>query len=368
MKPVQVLLAAWVLALGLSSCSKDDDDADKNPVNPPGGGNVKITGLSHEYIFWGKELTITGTGFSSVKEENVVRFVSSYPKTQGLKLTSEDGDIDIVSASPTNITIVVPYKTEVISGTTHYQGEDFARIEVTVNTEKDTSEMVKFIGLPRVGHFDYHYGWFDLGGVTRSGDSVLLDAGFYGSRSGAGELHPKEAGEYDKLRLSVNGIPVAMKPRRITQSVQGFGIYLPSDQFSEVNCTEGDNGWNDRAMEFKLSILDTDIASTKTLYVTYLPESSVSGADGPPEVSKSVGGNPFWTVTGDDMYFSHVVFHPTCGGATNAEALIASPGTINQEYQISIPLSLMVENCSYNIYLKTPCDETEIIGDVFIKP
>ena len=368
MKIAPVLVALYLLTFVFSGGSKDDEDDDSNPGNPQGGGKVNIISLSDEYVFWGEELTITGTGFSEVKAENVVTFVNSYPKTPGLKLTSNGGDIEIVSASPTNITIRVPYNIDVVGGTTHYNGEDFARIEVAVKSEKDTSEQVKFIGMPRVGNFDYHYGWYDLGGVTRSGDSVVISSGFYGSASGAGELHPKQAGVYDKLRLTVNGIPVAMKPRKISQSINGFGIYLPAEEFSEINCDEGANGWGDRAMNFELSVLDTDIKSSRTLYVTYLPETSVSYADGPAQVSKSVGGNPYWTVTGDDMYYSHAVFHPGCGGATNAEVLIATPGTINTEYQISIPLSLMVENCPYTIYLKTPCDETKLIGNVTIKP
>jgi hypothetical protein len=370
MKILKLLAAITTCALSVAfySCSNDDDD-DTGPSNPPAGGKVKITGLSHEYIFWGEELTITGTGFSDIKAENIVTFVNSYPKTPGMKLTSDAGDIEIISASPTSIKIKVPYQAEPKSGTTIFRGEDFAQIEVAVKTEKDTSEQVKFIGLPRVGQFEYHYGWYDLGGVARSGDSVVIGGGFYGGLLGAGEAHPKQAGVYDKLRLHVDGISVPMKWRQIFTSVSGFGIYLPSSEFSEMNCEDGDNGWGDRAMEFKFSVEGTDIENTRTLYVTYLPENSIISASGVEEVSKLAGGNPFWTVTGDDMYFSHAVFHPTCGGgATNAEVEIASPGTINSDYQITIPLSLMVENCVYTIYLKTPCDEVELIGDVWVKP
>jgi hypothetical protein len=356
-------MAAVVLSLVYSGCSSSDDDPE--PDDQSGGGKVKITGVSHEYIFWGKELTISGTGFSSVKEENIVSFVNSYPKTPGLKLTSDGGHIEIVDASPTSIKIIVPYESEVKSGTTIYRGEDFAQIEVAVKSERDTSEMVKFIGLPRIGGFEYHYGWFDLGGVAQSGDSVVLGGGFYGSNLGAGEKHPKAAGVYDKLRLHVDGIAVPVKWRRVIASVQGYGIYLPSQQFSEINCEDGANGWNDRPMNFKFSVLNTDIENNKTLYVTYLPENSYEGANGPAEVSKSLGGNPFWTVTGEDMYYSHAVFIPACGGA-NAEVDIGV--TIKDEYQIGIPLSLMVENCSYSIHLRTPCDEWKVIGSVHIKP
>jgi hypothetical protein len=359
-------LAACVLLLMFSGC---DSDKDPDPNDPSGGGKVTISGLSHQYIFWGEELTISGTGFSSVKEENIVSFVNSYPKTPGMKFTSDGGDIEIVSASPTSIKIRVPYQTEVGGATTIYRGEDYAKIEVAVKSERDTSEMVKFIGLPRVGTFEYHYGWFDLGGIARSGDSVVIGGGFYGSLLGAGERHPKEAGVYDKLRLDIDGIPVPMKWRKITSSKQGYGIYLPAEEFSEIRCDEGANGWNDRAMNFRFSVQNTDIENSRTLYVTYLPENSLISATGPSQASKLAGGNPSWTVTGDDMYYSHALFVPSCGGgATNAEVEIANAGVVKSEYQVAIPLSLLVENCSYTIYLKTICDETKVIGSVTIKP
>jgi hypothetical protein len=262
----------------------------------------------------------------------------------------------------------VPFETELIGSNTIHRGEDFARIEVSVNNEKDTSDMVKFIGLPRVGWFEYHYGWWDLGGVARSGDSVVIDAGFFGSFTGAGERHPKEAGVYDKLRLHVDGIFVPMKWRKITSSTYGYGIYLPSEDFSEVNCDEGANGWNDRAMNFTFSVEGTNIENTRPLYVTYLPEYSVTDWELPVQVSKSAGGNPFLTVTGEDMYFSHAVFATTCPGASNAEVLIANPGTFNDSYQVSIPLSLLVENCGYTVYLRSICDDTKGLGTILVKP
>jgi hypothetical protein len=361
-----------LLLLGISltlliGCSNDDDDDPSNPANPT-GGKVTITGASPQYTFWGDELTITGTGFSTVKDENVINFVTSYPKTPGLKLTSDGGDIEILSATATQIKIRVPYLTETgLDGVIHSMGEEFARIEVSVKNEKDTSDQVKFIGLPRVGKFEYHYGWFDLGGIARSGDSVVIDGGFYGMLSGAGELYPKEAGIFNKLRLRVNGIETPMKYRRITNSVKGWGIYLSASQFADIKCDDGSNGYGDRPMEFELYVLDTDKRATRTLNVTNLPEYAVTSSNGPEEISKSAGGNPFWTVEGQDMYFTKARFVSTCGSPT-VEEEIATPGTINNDYQISIPLSLMVEQCGYTIHLITPCDEFELIGDVFIKP
>lgn len=360
-----LVLTAALLPLVFSGCSDDEGDTDPDK---PSGGKVNISGVSKQYAFWGEEITISGTGFSNVKDENIVNFVESYPNTSGMKFTSNDGDIEIIQSSPTSIKIRVPHQSEVIGSNNVHRGEDYARIEVVVNNERDTSDVVRFIGLPRIGNFEYHYGWYDLGGIARSGDSVVIAAGFYGSKLGAGDRNPRDAGVYDKLRLHVDGIHVPMKWRKISQFIEGYGLYLPAKDFSETNCTEGANGWNDRAMTFRLSVDGTDIENSRTHYITYLPQTSLYSADGPSQVSKSAGGNPFWTVTGDDMYYTHAVFSTSCDGVAKAEIEIANSGTFNNEYQINIPLSLMVENCSYNIHLKTPCDDMKFIGNVSIKP
>jgi hypothetical protein len=365
---LQKLALLGMLLTLLNGCSKDDDDDD--PSNPGNNnGKLSITGTSPEYTFWGDELTITGSGFSSVKEENVVTFVNSYPKTPGLKLTSDGGDIEIVSASETEIKIKIPFTSEPSAGgVTHTWGEETTWIEVSVGNEKDTSDLVRFIGLPRVGTFQYHYGWYDIGKIARSGDSVVIDGGFYGMLGGAGELFPKQAGIYDKLRLRINNIDVPIKYRRISGSTRGWGIYLPSSQFSEISCDDGENGYGDRGMQFEFYVLGTDKKASRTLNVTNLPEYEVTSYDGPGEASKAVGGNPFWSVEGQDMYYSKARFVPSCGNASPVEEEIANPGTINTEYQVSIPLSLMTAQCVYDIYLITPCDESKYIGDIFIKP
>lgn len=371
MKLQMLALAAAATIILFSGCSSDDEPDPNNPNNPNDPGNnsgdkVTITGTSPEFTFWGDELTITGTGFSEVKDENVVTFVNSYPQAYGLKLTSKDGDIEIVSASKTKLVIRVPYIKDETPEVTHTRGEEYAKIEVTVKNTKDTSDVVKFLGLPRVGNFEYHYGWYDIGGVTRSGDSVILNGGFYGLKTGAGEAYHKQAGTYDKLRLRVDDIEVPIKYRKISNSIQGWALYLPSDKFSVVRCDEGSEG--DRDMLFEFYVLGTDKKSSRLLSVTYLPSDEIKTVTGPMVVSKSAGGNPFWTVTGKDMYYHNARFVPkTCSGEST-EIQVAAPGTINQEFTVGIPLSFLEEGCTYSIILVTPCDDFQQIGTVAIEP
>ncbi len=359
----------FLILLALHGCSSDDGD-DPDPSDPSGpgpGGGVQITSTSPEYTFWGDELTITGKGFSPVKEENVVTFVESSPGgIEGLKLTSDDGDVEIISASETKIVVRVPFSAEETNHTTLYRGLDISRIQVEVKGKKATSEHVKFIGLPWVGTFEYHYGWYDLSGVARSGDSVVISGGFFGSRLG-GKEHPKEAGVYDKLRLSINGTNVPFKYRRITSSTDGFGIYLPAESFSEVNCEDGANGWNDRPMSFRFYVEGTDKENTRTLWVTYLPKYTVGSVEGPDKVYKSLGGNPYYTVTGKNMYFNKIRFLPVCEQLSVAEMEFENAGIIADEFQTAIPLSLL-EHCDYRVRLVTPCGTSTEIALLSVLP
>ena len=77
------------------SCSDDADDPLQNQNqntnnNTSAGGPVTITDIPSG-VFWGDELTINGTGFSTVKEENIVRFTKLPPLSCSLQYTSATG-------------------------------------------------------------------------------------------------------------------------------------------------------------------------------------------------------------------------------------------------------------------------------------
>ena len=62
-------------------------------------GRLTITDIPNG-VFWGDELTIDGTGFSTVKEENIVKFLKLPRLSCMMQYTSvTGGDIEIISAT-----------------------------------------------------------------------------------------------------------------------------------------------------------------------------------------------------------------------------------------------------------------------------
>src|SRR6185503_12454050 len=73
-------------------------------------GNLSISGTSPEYPFWGDELTINGTGFSSTKSENYVWIDGSNPcSSNGSRDSAGWRKAEIISATSTQLKIKVPY-------------------------------------------------------------------------------------------------------------------------------------------------------------------------------------------------------------------------------------------------------------------
>ncbi|HYG20266.1 MAG TPA: hypothetical protein VD816_15115 [Ohtaekwangia sp.] len=358
MNAAEKLLKASLLVclMAMMACSGGSDDDD--PVNP-GNGELKITEVS-QYAIWGDELVIKGSGFSTVKEQNVVKIPAYYPGWCDTDYSTDGGDMEIVSASATELRVTIPFT----QGEFGDCGPDYGTVEVSVADKKATFENVKFVGPPKVGRFEYHWNWWDMPTVTRIGDSVLLGGGLQG-------MNARESPYWDKLRLSIDGKDVPIKHRRISNSMQGWAMYLPVKDFGEVNCDEGEIGWNEREMTFKFYLAETDISHERALNVQYLPEvlSDVS-VEGLLEVSKLGTLNPEWTVTGKDMYYDKVRFIPAggCNGGHTVETGVAPSLGFKDELIIGIPLVLMEAPCTFNVILVTPCDEVKLIGSIKINP
>jgi hypothetical protein len=347
----KLIYLAGMLAVLMMSCN-DDDDPNQNPgTDDP----VTITSVPTGK-FWTDELVITGTGFSPVKEENIVKFVNVTPKSSCMiNYTSDGGAIEIVSATETQLTIKVPVRRNPFGDVVC--GPSMADIEITVNGNKATSTGHKFRALPFLGLFTYHYGWFDVPDVTRVGDSVMISAGLLGEA-------PRENPDWEKLRLFVNGGNMPYKFRSIGLE-SGFAFYLPVEEFAEINCTEEPEGWGARQMEFKLTIDGTDKFQKRDLWVKYYPEQVASCSDCPTPLSKDAGGNPVWKITGKYMSYTEARFTPyaPCTGASQGVAINASLWT--DQLQFAVPLSILAEGCAYSVTLHDECGMV-VIGQVGI--
>lgn len=349
---LKFLLFAVVLA-----CSSTDDD---DPQPPGSSGELKITSVE-DWPMWGQTLIIHGTGFSPTAKENIVRFPGYYPGWCGVSYTTEEGgDMEIVSASATELKVTIPMEEQNYGDC----GPEYATIEVAVKGKTAKIENVKFVGPPQVNLFEYHWGWWDMPTITKIGDSVLLGGGLQGN-------YAEDSPYWNKLRLSVDGKPVPIRYRKISNSNFGWALILPTTEFGEVNCDEGELGWNERLMTFKFFIEGTDISDERKLNVQYLPEDVfVKKVEGPTSVSKSATLNPEWHVEGVDMYYDKVRFVPQsgCGGNISHEINVSPSVGFKNELFFGIPLVLLSEGCTYTVLLKNPCDDVRTIGAITINP
>ena len=265
-----LFLVGALTMLMIISCSDDSDDPLQNQNqntnnNTSTGGPVTITDIPSG-VFWGDELTINGTGFSTVKEENIVKFLKLPPLSCTMQYTSATGgDIEIISATATQLKIKVPLK--LIQGNPAC-GPLRADIEVSVKDKKDTYEGVTFGPLPYIGTFNYHYGWFDVPNVTRIGDSVMLRGGLLATGPNGSEY-------WDDVRLSIDGKNIPIKFRSVALE-SGWAFFLPVKDFAEMNCSEEPDGWGAREMDFKFYIQGTEKSASRKLFVKYLPDQGAS--------------------------------------------------------------------------------------------
>lgn len=348
-----------VLMATAVSCSDSGSDPNPNPPPPPGGnGDVTISSVSDDDHFWGDELTITGTGFSTTKENNIVKFLSVMPPVScSLNYTSSGGDIEIISATSTQIKIKVPVK---ILAEIPYCGPEKATIEVTVGDKKAKIENVQFFGLPYVESFLYHYGWFDIPSVTRIGDSVMIGGGMRGA-------YARDSKYWDDIKLTINSKNVPIKFRSVGLE-SGWSFYMDTKEFGEINCSTEPDDWGAREMDFEFSIEGTGKKSgKKKLFVKYLPSQSAYCDECPTTVSKT-GGGISWKIKGKDIFYHIVRYSPTnCGGPAQDVNLSPVPH-FEDAVQFTIPVSILASGCSYSVSLVDPCGGTQLLNTVNITP
>ncbi|MBX2920787.1 MAG: IPT/TIG domain-containing protein [Chitinophagaceae bacterium] len=336
----------------LAACNKNDDD--DNGGGGGGGGNLTITSTSPDYVFWGEELTVDGTGFSTNASENIVYI-------KGNKSCDSDTTWQkaaVVSATATRLVVKVPYiKKE--NGV--YCGADYGRVRVTVGNQSVTREQaVKFVGPLKINichPFGITIGAYP--NTYRTGDSSVMTAHLY-------TLYGRESGYYDKIKLYINGSPVNTVDRYFKGATcGGLTFKLEPEDYADINnCTipDGYNGDQPvRKFRFIAKVDGTAFADTTDGYVFNHPKMSISGSNSPGSVSKSAGGNPTVKVTGKYMYFTRVRWSDGLSPAFHTDA---PPISMNDtETSIYIPLSLMLPGRTYNAVAIGPCDlEVPLFG------
>lgn len=351
----KLIKAAIILFVMMSiSCS---DDQNPGTSSSSGGDDVTITDISGGNMFWGDEMVINGTGFSTVKEENIVKLTGVSPSASlcPLNYTSDSGgDIEIVSATATQLKIKIPFRGSVSDDNSTVEcGPEKANLEVTVKDKTATKEGLKFNALPWIGGFNYHYGWFDYPSVTRIGDSVMIEGGMKG-------YYARESGLWYDITLYIDGTPIEAKYRTIGLE-SGWAFYLSAVEYGEMNCSTEPDGWAAREMQFALTVAGKGVS--KYLFVQYLPEQSVYCADCPATESK-LNPDKTWRITGTNIYYTEIRFVPQTENCGTSQVMSLSKGkTFDDEITVQLPLSVLIDECVYSVFLVDPCNNSILIGD-----
>lgn len=361
MKPFAV--ACLLISVLAFACSKGGGDDDGNnpppPPPPPGGATPTISSTSPDYVFWGKELTINGTNFSTTASENIVYI-------KGNKACDTDTTwqkAQVVSATATKLVIKVPFITKP-NGV--LCGNDWGRVRVTVgNKSVIREEAVKFVG-PVVISLCHPFGVTvgEYPNTYRSGDSVVMSAHLW-------TLYGRESGYYDKIKLRIGGTPLSTVDRYFNGATcGGLTFVLNVNQYTEVtNCNKPDPGYlGDPARKFTFiaTVEGTEFADTTECYVFNHPRMVISGIEGNTNISKSAGGNPSVKVKGKYMYYNEIAWSAPGEAAFHTGVQGLSLNTT--EFSVGIPLSLMSAGKSYAAQGKLPCGGVVDLFGVTILP
>jgi hypothetical protein len=350
-----ITVACFIIATIAAACSKGGNGGNQPP--PPGGAAPTISSTSPEYVFWGKELTINGTGFSTTANDNIVYIKGN--KSCDTDTTWQKAQV--VSATATKLVVKVPFITKA-NGT--FCGNDWGRVRVTVGSKSVLrEEAVKFVGKLEIGlchPFGITVGNYP--NTYRPGDSSVMSAHLQ-------TLYTRESGYYDKIKILVNGNALNTVDRFWSGATcGGLTFVLDPTTYSDVNnCTQPPNynGGAARKFTFIGKVDGTDISDTTECYVFNQPNTVITGKEGPSQVSKSAGNNPVVTIKGKYFHITQIKWtslQPTFHTAPPGHSLTST------ELPIFIPLSLMLPNNTYSATGITSCGKEITLFGISITP
>jgi len=251
-------------------------DATSNPVTSNlveiemaggGGGGVSVSGFSEPQALAGQAMIITGSGFSPIAAENIVRIAGH--------------DAEVTRATPTSLTVMVPFGVE--TGTVRVStpsGEGISSSFLPVRTSisglvEDTLRrplagvVISIPGTPNTKVTDAE-GHFVLPDVGEGVKSVEVDGGAVG----VNPAYPRVALKINAQRDRDNSFPRAISLQQSTGSggTVGSGSSLGGDDgfgFSGIRKKLGSEPVSIKTDDFILEIQ----ASTKATF----PDNSMSG-------------------------------------------------------------------------------------------
>ncbi len=359
MKYSLIFMSACLL---FSACEKTPNDT----TPTPGDNKMKITGTPDAVIYWGDEVSITGTDFSANKADYEIAMAEFNIQHQDLNKP------EIISATATGIKVRIPKiaKTKA-SGEVYYDGPDWGdRIIINIKGKKDTTEALKIAG------------WSDINDVyaAEDGNTIMLSSGQYIELEISGAtnaLAPPEAERNVELRAVVKGeshlISFEWVEHSNNQATAKF--YLDPKIFADVTVCDGDNEWNNgyRDIEFEVKVPGRNAETTKKFKMKWHPISNTDAVYGTLTFHKTpepYPTNPAMIVTGVNMYHKMAEFvsyaDPTL--STSIAIVTDGPPVFYAEGSISIPLYQLIEDHTYKVLLVDPCGKKKYFRDVKIVP
>ncbi|MEO7991937.1 MAG: hypothetical protein ABI663_20470 [Chryseolinea sp.] len=223
MKKFSVIFLLVIPCLLINCDSPDDPNANGNNT----GGDVTITTVTPEYIYADDEITINGTGFSTVPSENLVEMGTSSGTFYAYQV-SDPSDPDptlpyftVLSATSTQLVVKVKNETAQEKLNFEFYNDYPYRVRVTTKGKSGMGAIqhAKRLVIFHLGSVDvvnHIVGCLDY---VQPGDSVHMDgSGFYGI-----------------CNLTIDNKTIPVKEKKITE----LRFKVPYNQFgSEENCVD----------------------------------------------------------------------------------------------------------------------------------
>lgn len=356
-----------MIIMTVSLLSSGCEESNNPPTVPPPSGNAfNITGKFDAIIYWGDEVSITGTGFSANKADYEVIMA-------GFNIQHQNPNKpEIISASATGIKVRIPKVAKTTaSGEVYYDGPDWDdQIIIDIKGKKDTTEALKIAG------------WSDIGDVyaAEDGNTINLVSGQYIELEISGAtnaLAPAEVERNVELHAIVKGEGhlISFEWVEHTHNQATAKFYLDPNIFADIGVCEGDIAWNNgyREIEFKVKVPGTNAEISKKFRMKWHPLSNTDNVYGTltfhntPEPFPQF---PEMKVTGKNMYHKTAKFIPYSDqvGSTSIAIVTSGSPVFYDEGSITIPLSSLSATYIYKVYLVDHCGRQKYFRDVKIIP
>ncbi|TVQ12994.1 MAG: hypothetical protein EA364_07490 [Balneolaceae bacterium] len=361
----KLMLVMAMILTAMAGCSSVTASKEEDDNTPPVATKLEITETSPEFVFWGDNMTITGTGFSTKAEDNYV-WIRDARFRMGRCNTENDSTgwqrAAVLNATSTSLTIRIPFVPATQTDNNEPCGVYDPRISVTVAGKTALSSKVKLLGIPVIDRVCYaNSGWQFSGlvpGKELKNMISITGLGIYGNSSGMS----------DKMRMSIAQYSIDLE--RVVPSLQtcgdGYTFVVPIELASGECTPDPIRTGTFAKKEIFVASVESKVSPPFSYPIRSFPDRSVSTFS-ERHFSMMAAGNPEIVLTGKNMQsYTTALFNPVGSSCT---ATTIAPVPRGDDLVVGIPLSSMAVGCAYSLILRDHCgSSTGQIGLVRITP